>query len=454
MLTAARAGRPAPIGRRSLRAPWFLAALPALALCPGAARADNVEEFGLTPRAQAMGNAYTALASDASAAHYNPGGLTLSHHVNITFAWSFADYALRFDSASGAQDGDAERIPDLSAFTLGVSTTIPLDVPDRLGFGLALFLPTRGIVDLEAKAPTSEPEWFRYGERHDRVHVIVSAGVKVTDWLRAGLGASVFTDGEGGTVISAGLATPVQPEYKLQLKPDAGVVAGVLLLPTEWLSLGLTYRSEVSFKLDFPAVASVQGVNLPLTLEAISLFTPHQLQLGAAVNFGPRVLVTFDFLWAHWSAYEDPHLVVTSGVVAVPNRVREDLNDVFSPRFGLEVVATDWLALRGGYYFRNAIVDDQDGLTNLVDTHKHVFTVGLGFTFGQPSDPVTVEPQEEARAENWAQLTKDASLDLDLFFQLHWHQGRSQSKPPGDPVGDWDADGFIVNFGVGITARF
>ena len=123
---------------------------------------------------------------------------------------------------------------------------------------------------------------------------------------------------------------------------------------------------------------------------------------------------------------------MTSGVAAVPKRVRQALNDLFSPHFSLEV------RLAGPA--RRPLLPQRDRrrtgrLTNLVDTHKHVFTVGLGFTFGQPSGPVTVEPQEEAWAENWAELTKDASLDLDLFFQLHWHQGPSQSKAPGDPRG-------------------
>ena len=420
------------------------------------ARADNLEEFPLSSRAAGMGGAYTALASDFAASYYNPAGLTLSHHLNLSLGWSFADYGLRFRSDNGGRDLDetAERIPDLSALTLGISTTIPLDEPDRIGFGLALFLPTRAIVDLKARAPTSEPRWFRYGEDHDRVHVIVSAGVKIIDALRVGLGANIFVDGEGGTVISAGLATPVQPEYELKLEPDAGVIASVLFLPHERVSIGLCYRSEVSFKLDFPALATVQGINLPILLEAITLFTPHQVQLGVVVDLDP-VLLSFDLLYANWSSYRDPDLVVSSGVVAVPNRIRTDFNDVISPRIGVEVGVTRWMMLRGGYWWRNAIIDDQDGLQNLVDSQKHVFTMGVGFTFGEPSDPVTAEPERrEGKAETFQQLTRDASFDIDLFFQLHWHVGRDQAKPPGDPVGDWDADGFIYNFGLSFTARF
>jgi hypothetical protein len=245
------------------------------------------------------------------------------------------------------------------------------------------------------------------------------------------------------------------PEYELQLKPDVGGVVGLYAGPTDWLSFGLTYRSEISFKLDFPAAADLQGIQLPLGLESISFFTPHQVQLGVAVNPTYWLLLSFDLLWSNWSAYRDPHLVVTSSTVAVPNRIREDFNDVISPRLGVEVAATDWLFLRGGYSYRNAIIDDQDGLTKLVDSDKHVLTLGVGFAFGKPSELPSDEATDSgAAAETIDEALVDASFDLDVFFQAHIHTQQTQSKPAGDPVGDWEASGQIFNFGIQFTARF
>src|SRR5690606_38003016 len=134
---------------------------------------------------------------------------------------------------------------------------------------------------------------------------------------------------------------PVQPEFKLKLEPDAAPVLGLMLAPSDWLSFGLTYRGELSFKLDFPAVAVVQGIAIPLTLETITFFTPQQLQLGAAVNVTDRLLLAFDLLWCHWAAYDDIYLVVSSDVAQTPTRVKSDLRDTFSPRLGAEFVAND-----------------------------------------------------------------------------------------------------------------
>ena len=92
----------------------------ALATSGGVAQAEDFEEFGFGARAQGMGGAMTALASDSTATYYNPGGLILSRHINLNLGFSFADYALKFDSAGGGPgDAAGERIPDLSALTLG-----------------------------------------------------------------------------------------------------------------------------------------------------------------------------------------------------------------------------------------------------------------------------------------------------------------------------------------------
>lgn len=257
-----------PAQRRSSPRRTARAAVTALvALTASVANADNVEEFGLGPRAQAMAGAGTALATDMTAAYYNPGGLVFAHRIALTFGFTHASYHLNVDAQRRPDlTGRAERIPDLSAYVLGIASTIPLDIPDRFGIGIGVFLPTRGIVTLEATTDASRPEWFRYGVRHDRVHLLASLGARVTDWLSVGVGASIFVDGGGRTDTKL-----TNVAIELELTPDAGLVVGAMLTPLDWLTVGLTYRSEVSFKLDFPVAAFGNPL---LNLEAITYFTP------------------------------------------------------------------------------------------------------------------------------------------------------------------------------------
>lgn len=437
-----------------------------LALSCGTARADPFEEFGLGARAQAMGNAFTAVATGPNASYYNPAGLIYSRHVNLQFGFSFADYFLTFDSdTGGALDDAAERIPDLGAFTLGFSSTIGIDVPDRLALGVLLFTPGRGIVDLESSATSDEPEWFRYGSRHDRLELFLSLALKVpmVKGLSIGAGAGLLAGFEGSTRINAGLSGPVTPDFQAKVQPTFRPVVGILYAPNDLLSIGITYRGETSVKIDFPASANFQGIDIPLNLEATQLFSPHQVQLGLSLAPTDSLLISFDFLWSNWSGYDDVFLFVSSSVASTFPNTDVSLQDVFSPRLGLEFVATDWLILRGGYYYRTTMVKDQDSkLTNLVDSPKHVFTFGVGFAFGatpeepdeeKPKDGKKKEPKKKKRAQTIGELLSDASFDIDVFLQYHFHQAVSADKPTG-AVGSWDADGGILNLGFTFTVRF
>jgi long-subunit fatty acid transport protein len=311
-------------------------------------------------------------------------------------------------------------------------------------------------VNLDASANSTRPEFFSYGGRHDRLLLFPALAVKITDWLSAGLGASITLDASGGTTIEGGLTSDTTTEFEIELEPDAGVVFGVLLTPADWISFGVTYRSELSMTIDFPAEAILEGIALPLDLKTVQSFSPHQVQVGLAVDLSDSLLVTLDFAWVNWSAYESAFLEVKSGVASVVEAEDVDLDDVFSPKLGVEVLTTDWLLLRGGYMYRTSAIPDQsDEVTNLVDSPKHVFTLGVGFAFGSAPDAVSDEAKEsKQRSRTLDEALSDASLDVDLVFQWHLHERVSADKPSGDAVGDWDADGSVINLGIAVTGRF
>lgn len=449
---------PAPRFGRARHAAWLLVTAVGLLACPPA-DAENLEEFGLGPRAQAMGGAFTALASDGTAAYYNPAGLILSRHINLTVGFSYADFSMSFSSENGgsAVDDEATRVPPLSALTIGVSTTFPLDEPDRLGFGLAIFLPTRGIIDLEAKAESTQPEWFIYGKRHNRLQLIPALGVKVTDWASVGLGLPLVLSADGRTRIEGGLTTPVETTLDLTLEPAFGAIASLMFTPASWISVGITYRSEMEMRVEFPALAVLEGIPLDIVLESVQYFSPHQVQAGVAINLSDDLLVTLDAAWVNWSAYDTVFLEVTSTSATVILHPDVELRDVFSVKLGGEFATTDWLMLRAGYSFRTSAVQDQgDEPTNLIDSPKHMISVGFGLAFGQEPEDITEKAKEKkkGRSQTIGEALEDASFDFDFFLQYHIHSQVTADKAPGDPVGDWEASGGVLNVGFTITARF
>ncbi|HZV00622.1 MAG TPA: hypothetical protein VFF73_28165, partial [Planctomycetota bacterium] len=188
----------------------------ALVLVAGSiARADNLDEFGFGARAAGMGGAMTGLASDWTATYYNPAGLINSKHVNVGFGFQYADYALDFKSGGGSQvDNQTNRVAALSAFTAGGSSSIPIDEPDRIAFGIGLLFPTRSVTDIDETTPTSQPEWIMYGNHQDRLQILPAVAVKVFDWLYIGGGLTIFAVADGATNITLS-SSAVQTEFVL-----------------------------------------------------------------------------------------------------------------------------------------------------------------------------------------------------------------------------------------------
>jgi long-chain fatty acid transport protein len=416
---------------------------------PSTARAGNFDEFGFGARPMGLGGAFTAVASGPEAAYYNPAGLILSKHFNVLTGFSFADYQLKFDSQNGVLDDQTERLNDLSAYSFGFSTTVPfLGEPNRFGLGLSVFLPTRSVATITARAPSATPDFAQYEARQDRIQAYLSGAVKITNQLFLGLGVQIFADAKGQADVDTvgGLGAS---EITFDLKGDAAPIIGVYYMPTKSLSFGFTYRGEISLKLDFNVTAF--GLIPAATLEGILLFSPDQFALGVAYNIIPELLVMFDLTYFAWSAFQDP-FITNNG-----NRETLQFDDTIVPRLGVEYYATDDLALRFGYFYRPTPIPTQDKNRNLIDSSKHVVSVGLGYSFifeqlfYADRKPALLGPDSEGVAP--------ARTTINVFFQFHLHEKESVTKnvaiDPFDPVGNsFRTSGTITNFGIDIVTQF
>ena len=421
----------------------------ALVLVAGSiARADNLDEFGFGARAAGMGGAMTGLASDWTATYYNPAGLINSKHVNVGFGFQYADYALDFKSGGGSQvDNQTNRVAALSAFTAGGSSSIPIDEPDRIAFGIGLLFPTRSVTDIDETTPTSQPEWIMYGNHQDRLQILPAVAVKVFDWLYIGGGLTIFAVADGATNITLS-SSAVQTEFVLKLKPDIGGLVGVFVQPVDWLSFGLCYRTEREFKLTFNANVSALGIQTPLLIQALDYFTPHQVSVGSAIDLGEYAILALDITYLNYSAFREPFVVASSTTLPVPLNAEASFHDTVIPRIGVEVTPVPWLALRGGYFFRMSPVGSQrNTMFNLVDSDEHVLSLGVGLEYKGPTDP----PKEGEKPA----FMSNGAIGVDLFFQIHILQGTSVSKSqPGDPIGHYSGGGEIFNMGLSVYGRF
>lgn len=163
-----------------------------------------------------------------------------------------------------------------------------------------------------------------------------------------------------------------------------------------------------------------------------------------------------DLMWVQWSRYENPtasldvslDLTIPASVPvlrqpSVPRPAAREamrFHDTFVPRVGLELttpVGRHSLAFRLGYHFDPTPVSAQAGLTNFIDSSRHVAAFGLGLTLRRLG----------------ALLPGTIVLDVHASMQLL--NSRSIMKAdPNDPVGDYLATGTVLNLGTTLAVGF
>jgi hypothetical protein len=127
-------------------------------------------------------------------------------------------------------------------------------------------------------------------------------------------------------------------------------------------------------------------VDLDLLLRATTWFSPHQLAFGGVYRFWNGFSLAADLTWYHWSAYPGPFIDVrlapdspAGAAVNMPTTPILHFRNTVEPRVGLEYVFNHQLALRTGYGFKPTVIAPPSQETNVLDTHVHFFSGGIGY---------------------------------------------------------------------------
>ena len=176
-----------------------------LAAVPNAAAQTGqiLDEYGASAKSIAMGQAFTAVADDFSAAYYNPAGLTqIKGIVEMSFGGFYAKQHAKADiqDAPYRYDNDIPcKITGQRAnkgFIIGIASS--LDVPSlvaaypwfrRFAFGMVFWLTYPELMTYDVGPEPHRPHFFRYDEGFTLMGMVASVGFEVTPWLSLGAGA-------------------------------------------------------------------------------------------------------------------------------------------------------------------------------------------------------------------------------------------------------------------------
>lgn len=425
-----------------------------------AARANPIDAFGWGSRAIAMGGAATAASEDSGANYYNPAGLVHGHDLRIDLGYRYAQPLLRLN---GRDEGvDAAR-----GFFIGLVAPGRIG-PFRFAFGASLWLPDQRLTRVRS-LPYDEPRFVLFDNRPQRLYLAANLAIQIVPGLYVGGGLTFMSRTAGELFLKGSVAVSDPDASSLVTHIDVDLVAirypqaGILWDVNRWLSLGASYRHSFVLKLDqqFRIDGNIGNPGLPPVVEngyfaahsvSTDLFQPWQLTGGGALRLRRNLLITVDVTYAAWSEFPTPAPNLTLGLdigtyndkVKLPSPrayPAPGFHDIVIPRIGAEWRA--WqrpkmaIDLRGGYSYEPTPVPEQIGESNLADADKHTFSVGAGLELSRITSI----------------LPKPLSIDAHLAV-TYLPATANHKVDPLDPVGDFVADGVIVQMGLTLRSRF
>lgn len=331
-------------------------------------------------RALAMGNAFTAVANDVSAIYWNGAGLTQLEGTNFMVGTTLITPGSSFEMQSTGTKYDAESqvfFPShffashkfSSQFSAGIGFTSPFGLGtkwDDNWAGRYLALETElkifTISPVVAFAVTEELS-LSAGLIYSWADVLITQ--KAPKPLAIG-GGDAFISLEGDETSAFG--------YNF----------GVLYKPTEDLSIGASFHSQVKYSFEgsattssVPAAAAAMYPHGNLNAE---LKTPFNLAAGVAYNVSKDLLLALDVQVVGWSSYDTLKV----------NFEEANLSDIASPRLyddsfiirlGGDYKASDKLNVLAGIYYDKNPVDKDLISPSLPEGNRLGFSAGVHYNF-------------------------------------------------------------------------
>lgn len=437
---------------------------------PGDAEANVQYVVGLSPKGIALGNAFSAIADDFSAAYFNPAGLaqidTHQFYVGYMYSEPFLNYESNNPHTARFEDKILFKAPVMG---LCLDLTRALNVQ---GHELVLGIATTIADNLKKTWQVIEynpevPRFLLDGDYMNRVHLYASLGFEVfSDVLYVGAGLNVWQDisaefdprlnvdlariwQAGRNIGNMILIDESRSSASMTGTFEIGPIAGILFKPTSWLSLAYTYRKGWEFAstvqmnnyleltlggatIQFPD-SIVIAAPLPLT----AYFLPWNMTGGLALRPLPGLLISADLTYYHWSSFEQP-LYPDPGEHGA-------WQDTWVPSVGAQFRIIENLYGRLGYTHQPSPVGDQYNVaSNFLSMTKNIFSVGLGYTF--------------SRFLFLGELPLRRPIQIDGFFQWQQMNDRIQVKSRNKETWTegtfWQISGYQYSLGIGVTTGY
>ena len=429
----------------------------ALALClltATAAWANPMEIYGLGARSVGLAMADQGVTTDYSAAFANVAGLAYADTMSFSLGYSY--FHSRFNI--NGQDSEAE---DAAGVVMGLGLPFDLGGGWRFGSGLAAYVPEQRLARIRLLSP-DVPRFLQFDNRAQRIVGSFSNALS-WKWVSLGVGINIFSNANGRGALFRMKSGPnredkADTDLILSLKTVIYPSAGLMIKPTEWLTVGFhwirhvcltintTTDADLNLDLGFGFLTGHAGARISTS----DYFTPETYSLAVEVGPFRGLTVMASVQYLDWAAYRGAITEVTPLIdlkLSSGNFNYETVGYRYSDQdfawqvtaagaleYRLDLPAVD-MVFRGGYKYVPTPLRTKAPDVVVLDADRHVLGLGLGLVI----------------APFWI-LTGDT--EINLGFQYQYMESGHRDTQTDMAVQPMDFDGQVAGGSLDVVLNF
>lgn len=362
-------------------------------LCSGSAYSSGFSIYEASVRANGMLGAFSAYADDASTIFYNPAGLGGLEGINVTGGVTVIAPRSTFRNLSPLAPIGTETEMEEQNF-LVPNFYGSYQITENLTAGIGVYSP----FGLGTEWPE---DWVGRGSAIETsietIFITPAIGYEFTETgignIRIGAGLNIAAYGK---VELSKAVTSFTPEGSFILdgdlkEPAFGFNTGIQYEPIEQVTLGFTYRSEVSTEYEGDAFFEDLSVGFPSSTKGESEITlPASYVIALNVKPIKGLKTELDYVWWGWSSYDELVIEFDQAIPALSSErfpegrgtvSERNYEDSWQLRFGAEYteLPVEGLVVRGGIAYDENPIKDRYVDPTLPDSDRWLFSGGLSY---------------------------------------------------------------------------
>ena len=350
----------------------YLSILVALSVYSTQSTAGGYQVPEMSVKGMGMGNAFTAVADDASAAWFNPAALAFQKDNMMTAGAVLIKPNNEFTKNNITYETKSSTYFIPHAYLGYKQNNSPLS------FGLAI------------NAPFGLAMNWRNSGADFAKNTAGAANVTFSEIRMVNLNPSIAYKLNNNLSVAAGIAYNNVFEVHLDslVADHKGDGDGwghnlALMYKGDGYNIGLTYRSKIKVNVSGTAVGGVlsgqQGTVVPVNT---SITFPELVNLGISFNPADKWLVSMELDWVNWDRFVSIDLSypgATLAAIGSSSSIPENWTDTVAFRAGTEWQYRKNMRARFGYTYDPTPMNDADFSPRLPGNDRQLITLGYGY---------------------------------------------------------------------------